>query len=81
MFALRQPAFQPKPIRFKPRAKKVVTKSYYALDYDNSKALEKVSGHDLFHVLAFHKVGHEKEFIPLRIEMKTTSLNILLSLS
>lgn len=60
MFALKQPAFQPRPIRFKPRVKKTVAKSYYALDYDNSKALEKVSGNDLFHVLAFHKAGHEE---------------------
>ena len=60
MFALRQPTFQPRPIRFKSRAKKVAVKSYYALDYDNSTALEKVTGHDLFHVLAFHKAGHEE---------------------
>ena len=60
MFALRQPAFRPTPFRFKPKVKKSVAKCYYALDYSNSTVLEKVSNHDLFHVIAFHKAGHEE---------------------
>ena len=59
MFALRQPAFRPTPFRFKPKVKKSAAKSYYALNYDNSTPLEKVSGHELFHILTFHKPGHE----------------------
>lgn len=62
MFALKQIAFRPSPVRFKPRVKKTVIKNYYALDYDNSTALEKVPDHSLFHVLAFHKPGHEEGF-------------------
>jgi hypothetical protein len=60
MFALRQIIFQPTPVRFKPRVKKSIVKSYYGLSYDNSRKLEKVHGNDLFHVLAFHRAGHEE---------------------
>jgi hypothetical protein len=60
MFAIRQNIFQPRPVRFRSHVKKSITRSYYGLNYDNSRKLEMVHGNDLFHVLAFHRAGHEE---------------------